>query len=259
MFQVTQRDGGRWSAADAFLRPALGRPNLEVVTGATVLGLELEGGRAAGVRYATGRGARAGRRATARGDPERRRDRLAADPDALRRSATADELRAAGVEARHELPGVGRNLQDHPFLTVLWEVSERGTLYGADKPKYLLEWLLRRTGPLTSTAAEVCAFVRIAPRPARPPTCSSTWVRLYFEDHGAEEFDGARDHDRSGARQPAVSRPGLAALGRPAGEAADPHQRALRARGPRLDGRRSRAGARDRFALTARGDRRSAS
>ena len=56
MFQVTQRDGGRWSAADAFLRPALGRPNLEVVTGATVLGLELEGGRAAGVRYAKGRG-----------------------------------------------------------------------------------------------------------------------------------------------------------------------------------------------------------
>ena len=49
----------------------------------------------------------------------------------------ADELREAGVEPRHELPGVGRNLQDHPYLTMLWEISEGPTLYGADKPKHL--------------------------------------------------------------------------------------------------------------------------
>ena len=67
MFQVTQRDGGRWSAADAFLRPALRRPNLDLVTGATVLGLELEGGRAvrralcAGPRLAAGRRGRRAR------------------------------------------------------------------------------------------------------------------------------------------------------------------------------------------------------
>ena len=48
MFQVFQKNGRRWSAADAFLRPALKRPNLEVVTGATVLGLELDGDRAVG-------------------------------------------------------------------------------------------------------------------------------------------------------------------------------------------------------------------
>ena len=188
MFQVTQRDGGRWSAADAFLRPALGRPNLEVVTGATVLGLELEGGRAAGVRYAKGRGSPQVAWATgevilsagAIGSPQILMLSGVGDPD---------ELRAAGVEAHHELPGVGRNLQDHPFLTVLSEISERGTLYGADKPKYLLEWLLRRSGPLTSTAAEVCAFVRS--RPGLPAADLQFHMGgLYFEDHGTEEFDG---------------------------------------------------------------------
>jgi choline dehydrogenase len=47
---------------------------------------------------------------------------------------SADDLRAIGVEARHDLPGVGRNLQDHPFVTLIWEVSDQNTLYGADKP-----------------------------------------------------------------------------------------------------------------------------
>src|SRR5215208_4299710 len=50
MFQVFQQNGRRWSAADAFLRPARDRPNLEVATGRTVLGLEVENGRAVGVR-----------------------------------------------------------------------------------------------------------------------------------------------------------------------------------------------------------------
>ena len=61
MFQVTQRDGRRFSAADAFLRPALRRPNLDVRTGATVLGVELEGDRAVGVRLRKGRARRGGR------------------------------------------------------------------------------------------------------------------------------------------------------------------------------------------------------
>src|SRR5271154_3845274 len=65
MFQVTQRSGRRFSAADAYLRPALTRPNLEVRTNVTVLGIELDGEKAVGVRLRKGRGgvevARAGR------------------------------------------------------------------------------------------------------------------------------------------------------------------------------------------------------
>ena len=187
MFQVCQKDGRRWSAADAFLRPASKRSNVEVVTGATVLGLELDRGRAVGVRYRRRRG-----ETTVRAEAE---VILCAgaigSPQILMLSGigAGDELREVGVEPHHELPGVGRNLQDHPFLTMLWEVSETRTLYGADKPKYLLEWLLRRSGPLTSTAAEVVAFVRT--RPGLPAADIQFHMgALYFENHGEEEFDG---------------------------------------------------------------------
>ncbi len=188
MFQVTQRNGSRFSAADGYLRPALARPNLEVRTKVTVLGVELEGERAVGVRVAKGRGSselvRAEREvllcAGAIGSPQLL---------LLSGVGAGQELRAAGVQARHELPGVGRNLQDHPFVTVIWEVSDRNTLYGADKPKPLAEWLLRRSGPLTSTVAEVVAFTRT--RGGLPAADIQFHMgAAYFEDHGAEEYDG---------------------------------------------------------------------
>jgi choline dehydrogenase len=188
MFQVTQRNGRRWSAADAFLRPAMGRANVKVVTGATVLGVELDGDRATGVRYRTGRG----REAVARANAE---VILAAgaigSPQILLLSGIgpAEDLTEVGIPVRRDLPGVGRNLQDHPFVTMLWEVSDEATLYGADKPRYLAEWLLRRSGPLTSTVAEVVAFVRTrAGLPAADIQFHMGGV--YFEDHGNEEFDG---------------------------------------------------------------------
>ena len=174
MFQVNQRDGRRWSAADAFLRPALKRPNLEVMTRTRVLRVEFEGDRAVGVRIASGRGRERSIRAE-------REVILSAgaiqSPQLLLLSGigSADDLRAVGVEARHDLPGVGRNLQDHPFVTLIWEVSDQNTLYGADKPKPLAEWVLRRTGPLTSSVAKVVAFVRTRPA-CRRRTSSSTWA-----------------------------------------------------------------------------------
>ena len=77
MFQVTQQNGKRWSAADGYLRPVLDRPNLEVRTGAQVRRVELEGDRAVG--RAAGRAVRprVGGARRARGDPERRRDPVA--------------------------------------------------------------------------------------------------------------------------------------------------------------------------------------
>jgi choline dehydrogenase len=188
MFQVTQKNGKRFSAADAYLRPALNRPNLEVRTNVTVLGVKLEGDRAVGVRLRRGRGAEEVVRAE-------REVILSAgaicSPQLLLLSGIgpADELRAAGVEVRHDLPGVGRNLQDHPFLTAIWEVSGEDTLYGADKPKPLAEWLLRRSGKLTSTVAEVVAFTRT--RGGLPAADIQFHMGgAYFEDHGAEEYDG---------------------------------------------------------------------
>ena len=74
-------------------------------------------------------------------------------------------------------------------MTVLWEVSDTDTLYGADKPKPLAEWLLRRSGKLTSTVAEVVAFTRT--RGGLPAADIQFHMgAAYYEDHGAETYDG---------------------------------------------------------------------
>jgi choline dehydrogenase len=188
MFQVTQKDGKRFSAADAYLRPAMSRPNLEVRSGVTVLGIELEGARAVGVKVSKGR---SGSEVLRAGQEVLLSAGSIGSPQLLQLSGigASQELRAAGVQVRHELPGVGRNLQDHPFVTVIWEVSDQETLYGADKPKPLAEWLLRKTGKLSSTVAEVVAFTRT--RGGLPaPDIQFHMGAAYFEDHGAEEYDG---------------------------------------------------------------------
>ncbi len=188
MFQVTQRNGRRFSAADAFLRPVRARPNLEVRTGTTVVAVEFEGERAVGVRLRSGRNgvevARAQREvllsAGAIGSPHLL---------LLSGVGPADGLREAGVEVRHDLPGVGANLQDHPFVTMLWEVSDPDTLYGADRPRPLAEWLLRRSGPLSSTVAEVVAFTRT--RGGLPAADIQFHMgAAYFDDHGAASYEG---------------------------------------------------------------------
>lgn len=104
--------GRRQSAADAYLAPVLGRPNLDVVTGATAHRLVFEGTRCVGVEYGTEAGTRIVRAA--------REVVLTAGTIGsallLQRSGIGaeDDLRAAGVVVRHPLPGVGRNLHDHP-------------------------------------------------------------------------------------------------------------------------------------------------
>jgi choline dehydrogenase len=188
LVQVTQRDGRRFSAADGYLRPNMKRDNLTVVTGAQALRVELDGARATGVRYRD----RRGREQVARAERE---VILAAgaigSPQLLMLSGIgpADHLRAVGVPVAVDLPDVGQNLQDHPYVVGIWESKVGGSLYGADKPKPLLEWLLRRTGPLTSSVAEAFAFVRS--RPGLPaPDLQFHFAPAYFNDNGFDEFDG---------------------------------------------------------------------
>ncbi len=119
MFQVTQKNGRRFSAADAYLRPALTRPNLEVRTSVTVLGVELEGRprrRRAPAQGARRRGARARR---ARGAAERRGDRLAAAAAAVghRRARGAARRRRRGPPraARRRAQPPGPPVPDRPL------------------------------------------------------------------------------------------------------------------------------------------------
>jgi choline dehydrogenase len=189
MFQVTQRNGRRCSTADAYLRPAGNRPNLEVRTGVTVLGVELEGIRAVGVRVAAGRRGSGSERLRAQREVILSAGAIGS-PQLLQLSGIGapEDLRAVGIEPRHSLPGVGANLQDHPFVTVLYEVSDTHTMVTAEQPRFLAEWLLRRSGPLTSPVAEVGAFVRT--RSGLPAADIEFHMGgAYFEDHGAERFD----------------------------------------------------------------------
>ncbi|MET7518940.1 GMC family oxidoreductase N-terminal domain-containing protein [Streptomyces sp. NPDC005480] len=113
--------GRRQSAADAYLAPALNRPNLDVVTRATAHRLIFEGMRCVGVEYSVD-----GRAHTARAVEE---VVLAAgtigSATILQRSGigSADDLRQAQVEVFHELPGVGRNLHDHPRANLVYQAQ----------------------------------------------------------------------------------------------------------------------------------------
>jgi choline dehydrogenase-like flavoprotein len=128
-YQLTQKDGLRWSTASAFLRPALPRPNLTVITNALTCRIRFEGRRAVGVEYVC-----RGRSALA--DASREVILCGGSinsPQLLMLSGVgpADHLRAVGVGVVADLPGVGRNLQDHLGTFLRTEITVPFSLYGA--------------------------------------------------------------------------------------------------------------------------------
>ncbi len=183
MNQVTQKRGMRFSAADAYLpRTVRRRKNLAIATRAQALGLELADGRATGIRYQDKRG-------TVRVARADREIVLAAgsigSPWLLQASGIgpSDVLKEAGVETKLELPGVGENLQDHPYIVCVWESELGGTLLDAEKPRELANFLLRRTGLLTSNVAEGSLFTRT--RPGLPAAdLQFHFGPVFFVDHG---------------------------------------------------------------------------
>ena len=159
---MTVRDGVRCSSANAYLRPALRRPNLKVETKALIHRVLLEGRRAVGVEYERG-----GRKRRVR---VRREVILSAgaigSPVILQRSGVgpAAVLDAAGVRLRHELPGVGANLQDH--LEVYYQLRCRQPITlnaRVDRWNRLrigLRWVLFKDGLGATNHFESCGFIR---------------------------------------------------------------------------------------------------
>lgn len=155
--RVTQRRGVRWSAADAYLRPALGRPNLTLLTEATATRVLFEDGRAVGVEYRHDgliHVARANREVVLCGGAIN-------SPQLLMLSGIGDRKLLAdhGIATVHHAPDVGQNLMDHLCVPVGFEVAD-GSLAAAEKPLQLLDYLLRRKGMLTSNVGEAYGFVR---------------------------------------------------------------------------------------------------
>ena len=153
LVRVHQRKGLRCTAADAWLKPARDRDNLEIATEAQVLGIDFDGKRAAGVRYTGGEAEVAGELILSGG--------AIGSPQLLLLSGVgpADELRAQGIEIVPDQPEVGRNLRDHPMAIGLWEASVKNSLFAAEKPMQLVKLLVQRRGLLTSNVGEAAVFV----------------------------------------------------------------------------------------------------
>jgi len=160
-YQVTQADGRRCSAADAYLRPAMARPNLEVKTDVHATKVVVEGGRAAGVRYLE-RGTE--ETAYVQGEVIVSAGAVGS-PQLLMLSGIgpADQLRELGITVMVDSPGVGDNLSDHPVVPAMWRTPKVPALWEKAGPKNLFRWQLRHSGPLTSNIAESGGFSRTRP------------------------------------------------------------------------------------------------
>ncbi len=169
-FRMSQKSGRRWSAADAFLRPALHRPNLKLMTGVLVTRVRIEGGRATGVEFRAG-----GEQVVA----AKREVVLAAgaigSPQILQLSGVGAgaQLHSLGISVVHDSPGVGANLHDHLQIRMQYKVKNVRTLnemanslFG--KAAMGLEYLLFRTGPLTMPPSQAGAFAKSDPSQPTP-------------------------------------------------------------------------------------------
>ena len=161
-WQMSVKNGIRSSTANAYLRPAMKRPNLTTITGALVKSIQLEGRQAVGVVLREGTGERTVR--------ARREVVLAAgaigSPTILQRSGIGppETLKAAGIEVAHDLPGVGEGLQDHYEVRLQHVCKQPVTLRKSVRPvdKLLigLRWILFKDGLGASNHYESGAFFR---------------------------------------------------------------------------------------------------
>ncbi|WP_422417542.1 GMC family oxidoreductase [Pseudomonas sp. GZD-222] len=168
-FQVNQRSGIRWNSSKAFLRPVLKRPNLTVLTDVLVDQVILDGGRASAVRA---------RWQGSWQDFSARREIIlcagsVGSPGILQRSGIGPRglLESLGLTVRHELPGVGGNLQDHLQLRLIYQVSGARTLNQVANSAWGklgmgLRYLYDRSGPLAMAPSQLGAFVRSGPEQA---------------------------------------------------------------------------------------------
>ena len=187
IYQVTHKNGERFSAAKGYLTPNLGRPNLKVLTEAHTTRILLDGRRASGVEVRVGGQLQ---------QLQARREVIVSagalqSPQILMLSGIGPgaQLQQHGISVVHDAPGVGAHLHDHydavlgydaPHLTDLFGLSLTGAVNAI---KGILEWRRSRSGMLTTNFAEAGGFCRSQPEETRPD------LQLHFVigklvDHG---------------------------------------------------------------------------
>ena len=186
-YQVTQRDGRRCSTAVGYLRPALKRANLTAITRAHATRLLLDGDRATGVEYRRGRSLH-----------QVRADRIILSGGAINSPqllmlsgiGDAEELQRAGVEPVHDLPGVGKNLQDHLDVCTLVHCRQPVTYDQLNEFKAGIRYLLGRKGPVSSNIAEAGGFIVSRLAQDDRPDIQMHFVPAFLDDHGRNQLPG---------------------------------------------------------------------
>ena len=189
-YQLTIKDGRRWSTASAYLRPALDRPNLTIESNALVNRVLFEGTRAIGVEYVQKKEkqqARATREVILSGGAVN-------TPQVLMLSGIGDAaiLRRFGIDVVANLKGVGQNLQDHLDCSIQYECTQPITLYSQSNPlaaaKTGLQYLLFGTGLATSQGLESGAFLKSRPD-LETPDLQFHLVAALMYDHTRKKSD----------------------------------------------------------------------
>jgi choline dehydrogenase len=192
-FQLTIKDGERWSASAAYLRPIVGgRPNLTVLSGAHTTRILIENGRAVGVEFAKGPGkavqvVRAEREVVLSAGAVQ-------SPQILLLSGIgpAEDLRGAGIKVALDSPDVGKNLQDHLDVTVIYECTQPITVYsgikGWRRTAVGLDFLLRRRGIGRYNHLESGAFLKTRKELDRPDI-QLQFVNAIMIDHARVQME----------------------------------------------------------------------
>jgi choline dehydrogenase len=187
-YQLTQCQGQRNSAAAAFLRPAMSRPNLTVRTNVQAFNILFEGKRAALVSFQDGHGSKQERAEReiivcggAIGSPQ---------PAHAFRNRAGRASADAGLPVLCDLPGVGANLQDHPAVPVAYECTQPISLASAETIANLIRYMAFKTGPLTSNVGEAGGFVK-ASTSCPTPDVQYHFAPGYFIEHG---FQRIKEH-----------------------------------------------------------------
>lgn len=185
-FQLTIKNGRRWSASTAYLQPALTRDNLKVEVEALITRVIVEDGRAVGIQY---------RQNGQLHEVRARREVILScgaigTPQVLMLSGIGDAeyLRRFGIPVVCDLPGVGQNLQDHLDVNVQYTCTQPVTAYGqVASPLTLmgvgLQYLLFNSGPARSQGLEAGAFIKSRPD-VEMPDLQLHLFNAPFSDHG---------------------------------------------------------------------------
>lgn len=190
---MTIQGGVRCSTANAYLKPVLNRSNLTVLTHALVHQIQLAGKQAVGVTYEQSgqiKTVKANRNIILSAGP-------IGSPHILQRSGIGhkDDLKAAGIEMKHELPGVGRNLQDHLEFFFQFKCKQPITLNSQLSwwHKFLIgsKWILTKKGLGATNHFESCGFIR--------SKAGVEWPDLQYHFlPGAISYDGKNAFDGHG-------------------------------------------------------------